>query len=137
MASILSDEDQALYEKYMYLYPTMGSLWVGLQGNARDSGYAGTWVDGSAVGFTNWYAGEPNGWARNCVEMWWPSGKWNDRDCKWQNMPFICVKARSSIAAGDGPVANVDASAATGFSALTVSATAEVRLPRQPQTEAK
>jgi hypothetical protein len=69
------------------------NCWIGLH---RNQVGAWTWVDGSAMDFSNWALGEPNnmGNYENCVEMWpWPVGSWNDVSCNGENgwrKPALC-----------------------------------------------
>ena len=69
--------------------------WIGL--NDRDGEGDYEWVDGTAVGYTNWNDGEPNNgagsWGGNedCVEInrFSAVGTWNDLDCPTPNL-YIC-----------------------------------------------
>lgn len=54
------------------------------------------WLDGTAVGYTNWRPGEPStrGWGgniENCMEIFLSDGKWNDEDCDSKRM-YVCEK---------------------------------------------
>jgi hypothetical protein len=67
--------------------------WIGLNDLATEGTYA--WDDGTALAYTNWYAGQPNdpGGTSDCVETNYQynqgAGQWNDQTCT-QNRSFIC-----------------------------------------------
>ncbi|XP_074486703.1 CD209 antigen-like protein C [Sebastes fasciatus] len=67
--------------------------WIGL----TDSETQGTWkwVDGTALGTSYWYPGEPNNHngTEDCGEIWnsEKNNNWNDVQCKKQNY-WICEK---------------------------------------------
>ncbi|XP_053307076.1 pulmonary surfactant-associated protein D-like [Spea bombifrons] len=48
------------------------------------------YINGKAIGYSNWYPGEPNNQYQNedCVEMY-ATGEWNDKDCKEKRL-VIC-----------------------------------------------
>ena len=48
--------------------------------------------DGSAVGFTDWGAGEPNGGTtENCLYLYWPDfHTWHDAPCAFSNSGAVC-----------------------------------------------
>ena len=62
---------------------------------ASDSATEATWewVDGTAWGYTNWSAGEPDdsGGAEDCASKT-AGGEWNDRPCA-DLRPFVCESA--------------------------------------------
>lgn len=77
-----------------YLRLTTGSLaaadwWIGLTDSAAEGSF--TWVDGSALDYTNWDPGEPNDdGTEDCVELHRSaSSRWNDTQCQ-DPKPFIC-----------------------------------------------
>lgn len=49
------------------LFEGFSRFWIGLNELTTTTGYV--WSDGTPVNFVNWYGGEPNGKAENCVEM--------------------------------------------------------------------
>lgn len=58
------------------------------------------WTDLSALGFTNWAQGEPNGdghagTREDCVEMY-KDGKWNDNSCL-EKRGFVCKRHQREI----------------------------------------
>jgi hypothetical protein len=67
-------------------FKNYGHAWLG----AEDTRAEGTWLNsGSALGYTNWNAGEPNDSnGEDCLEMY-GSGKWNDIKCSQQKLT-IC-----------------------------------------------
>ena len=46
-----------------------------------------TWIDGSAMEFSNWSSGQPDNYGEDeyCLEMWKGNGQWNDRLCDDNN----------------------------------------------------
>ena len=82
---------------------TWYSWWTGLNDRGMEGGYS--WVDGSALGFTNWALGEPNDMsgAEDCVEnviyQGWKgfTNKWNDQSCK-STRTYLCQAVAGMIA---------------------------------------
>ena len=74
------------------VYSMAGSTgaWLGLT-DFLDEGVF-SWVDGTAVGFTNWVDGPPRhgGHSQHCVWMT-GSGVWDDIACK-ESRYFICQR---------------------------------------------
>jgi len=62
--------------------------WIGLNDLTTEGIFQ--WSDGSAVGYTNWRANQPNGGeGQNCVAASYTDGKWYDNDCEY-TLPAIC-----------------------------------------------
>ena len=61
--------------------------WIGLHDSSSEGRYV--WLDGSAIPFSEWLQGEPNGrTSENCITQSFLSG-WADRPCS-EKMAFIC-----------------------------------------------
>ena len=74
------------------VYSMAGSTgaWLGLT-DFLDEGVF-SWVDGTAVGFTNWRGGQPNNINNNQHCVWLRTdGDWDDVTCK-RSEAYICQK---------------------------------------------
>ena len=69
------------------------NVWIGLT-NLENAKAVYEWVDGSNVTFTNWVPREPNdfGGSENCTTLNITSGQWNDLDCGFHNLSYVCGK---------------------------------------------
>ena len=54
------------------------------------------WSDGTSLGFTNWWPGEPKTNYEDCIEInFVREGSWNDVPCAWQGGGrFVCKKTK-------------------------------------------
>ncbi|XP_042222772.1 C-type mannose receptor 2-like [Homarus americanus] len=91
LVSVISkDEDDYLQQ---VLTAQSKNIWLGLHDD--NNGHNWHWVDGTPVGFTNWYPGEPNnqGGIEHCGEKrtvdYIYAGKWNDMPCSSENY-YVC-----------------------------------------------
>lgn len=74
-------------ENYYIYALTQTSVWIGANDNSSEGSFV--WEDGTAVSFSAWGTGEPNGsTSENCVEMT-PYGYWNDAACTTARS-FVC-----------------------------------------------
>lgn len=65
-----------------------GSAFLGLSDEASEGSFVDQNGDGS--GFSAWLDGEPNNYGEeDCVELYAPSGRWNDVAC-WFELPVLC-----------------------------------------------
>ncbi|XP_077985183.1 salivary C-type lectin 2-like [Glandiceps talaboti] len=69
-------------------------FWIGL--NDRETEDEFVWIDGEAVTYINWSAGNPNNNTKkdpngqDCVQLWTKKDyKWDDDYC-WKRKSFIC-----------------------------------------------
>ena len=78
---------------------TQMTSWIGLF-TTQNSGTNYFWVDDSAVDFTNWEEGEPNGngafGTELCIQAYAHNGKWNDASCT-DRMAYICKIPKSKF----------------------------------------
>lgn len=85
MISVHSSSEQA------HLSAALGQMqvntWLGMR---NERGFH--WVDQSAVTYTNWAPGEPNGhyYGEECVEAYSNDGRWNDVPCSNLN-GYVCM----------------------------------------------
>ncbi|XP_076467662.1 uncharacterized protein LOC143298664 [Babylonia areolata] len=87
------DNGTARFLVSMMVPQTEFHFWVGLYGSA---GAGFTWVDRSAVDFTNWATSEPSGMnpegvAENCVGLDPRTRQWSDLDCDLR-LGYVCRK---------------------------------------------
>ena len=77
-------------------------MWIGFTGSAK---HGFTWSDGESVGWTYWWAGQPNsGSQKSCGEIVTSaSWAWNDNEC-WRRRPFICQEIVGEMAHGEQKV---------------------------------
>lgn len=71
-------------------YSLVGSAaWIGYSDQDREGRFV--WVDGSGVGYNNWYSGEPNdSGGEDCAATNFGAiAAWNDYPCS-TSLPFIC-----------------------------------------------
>ena len=90
LASIESQEEQDA------LYALTGDIgaWIGLT-DFLDEGVF-SWVDGAAVTYNNWMAGQPNNGENNQHCVWITlDGEWDDVTCK-EIKSYICQKGQGS-----------------------------------------
>ncbi|XP_062868150.1 macrophage mannose receptor 1 [Trichomycterus rosablanca] len=74
-------------------YTRYHNVWIGL---SKDASFGWGWTDMTALGYTNWRPGEPNGaqhdvGREDCVEMYNDDGTWNDNSC-FQKRGFVCKR---------------------------------------------
>jgi hypothetical protein len=69
------------------------TAWIGLSDLAGMPDGTFAWSDGTALGFNNWLAGQPDnaGLGQDCVVIRMQGGSWNDANCNVEN-PFVCEK---------------------------------------------
>jgi len=92
-ASLASIHSEDVMNKVLgELSTTQMTSWIGLF-TTQNSGTNYFWVDDSAVDFTNWEEGEPNGngafGTELCIQAYAHNGKWNDASCT-DKMAYIC-----------------------------------------------
>ncbi|XP_068609207.1 uncharacterized protein [Brachionichthys hirsutus] len=93
LVSILSMAEQSWLESY--LYTATVNVWTGLSDLALSGFFV--WSDEHEVTFTHWSPGQPNnheGFDEDCVELFFDSGRWNDKSCKELNT-FICKQPKA------------------------------------------
>lgn len=74
-------------ENYYIYTLTQTSVWIGANDKTSEGSFI--WDDNTALSFSAWGAGEPNGGtSENCVEMT-PYGYWNDAACS-TTRSFVC-----------------------------------------------
>ena len=81
---------------------TTQSAYIGLSDHTNEGTF--TWVDGSALSYTNWYPGQPNNYngAQHFVEML-SNGQWNDQYGKVTLEYIMEIPACNSIVQTTGP----------------------------------
>ena len=90
LASIHHADELAFVEQIIRVrFPGFNQVWLGA--NDRNSEGNWTWLDGTAMDYINWNAGEPNGgvW-ENCMENVLGHG-WNDNYCH-HSRGYVCKK---------------------------------------------
>ncbi len=84
-----------------------GMAWIGFTDASSEGNFQ--WVTGEAVAYTSWASGEPNdGYpgGEDCTVTNWSgnSGKWNDLNANYANIPYIiefdCAAAVPTLTAG-------------------------------------
>merc|ERR1712243_255100 len=86
-ATLATIESQAEQDAVYALTGDAGA-WIGLA-DFLDEGVF-SWVDGTAVGFTNWRNNQPNNGNNNQHCTWIrPDGEWDDVTCK-RTMAYVC-----------------------------------------------
>ncbi len=87
---LLTSRDANEHDNAYDVAASYGSdFWLGLHDQNVEGQFE--WVNGSALGWTNWRYNEPNNGGydgEDCAEME-PSGLWDDDSC-WSRQPFIC-----------------------------------------------
>jgi hypothetical protein len=74
-------------ENYYIYSITQTAVWMGANDNATEGSFV--WADGTAMSFSAFAAGEPNGGtSENCIQMT-PTGYWNDLSCS-ESRAFVC-----------------------------------------------
>lgn len=74
-------------ENYFVYTLTQTAVWLGASDTASEGNFV--LVDGTAMSFSAWSSGEPNGGtSENCVQMT-PTGYWNDLSCT-EARAFVC-----------------------------------------------
>ena len=80
-----------------------GEAWIGLHDIREENRWE--WIDGSAMGYSNWADGQPDDWkgAEDCAHIM-PDGTWNDSHCGGlEKLTFVCQKCSAGCKkAGDG-----------------------------------
>lgn len=74
-----------------------GHSWIGLQDKSNEGSFI--WIDGEALAYSNWNAGEPNDLGdEDCAEIR-PNtnGKWNDLRCNTHSRRYICGPKRNYV----------------------------------------
>ncbi|BFZ22372.1 hypothetical protein BsWGS_25410 [Bradybaena similaris] len=88
LASIHSDPEARTLTNYLQNVDM--DVWIGL---FKGQGDGFSWYDGTAVGYLNWAAGEPNDpesyLHQDCVKIRNQDGEWADTDCSDQNA-YLC-----------------------------------------------
>jgi hypothetical protein len=86
-ADLVAIEDQAQND-FVFSNLTY-EAWIGFTDEALEDTWV--WIDGTATGYTNWAAGEPNNIAggEDCGEMR-DLGQWNDDRCTDPSAGFVC-----------------------------------------------
>ncbi|KAL7382488.1 hypothetical protein ABVT39_023298 [Epinephelus coioides] len=82
------DEENFVRSLVSNFDPVQGSTWIGLSDTQREGRWM--WSDGTAVDFTFWYSGMPNGGdSQNCVHKNYAT-QWNDYQCSY-GFPSVCA----------------------------------------------
>merc|ERR1712013_752178 len=90
MGSSLASIESMAEQEIVYSMAGSTGAWLGLT-DFLDEGVF-SWVDGTAVGFTNWRGGQPNNINNNQHCVWMTgSGVWDDIACK-ESRYFICQR---------------------------------------------
>ena len=89
LASVHHNNEQAFIEAQIESFTQDNDqVWLGLKDRNTDGLFQ--WSDDSAVQYTNWNSGEPNGFGSTqiCVQMY-RNGYWDDHHCDKEN-GFVC-----------------------------------------------
>ncbi|XP_045181956.2 ladderlectin-like [Mercenaria mercenaria] len=79
LADIKSQEEQEFLSKTLLNNSDVpDNIWIG--GRNREGGDVFFWLDGTSIGYENWYPGEGSG--KKCMMIW--DHKWHDRVCNHQ-----------------------------------------------------
>ena len=90
MGSSLASIESIAEQEIVYSMAGSTGAWLGLT-DFLDEGVF-SWVDGTAVGFTNWRGGQPNNINNNQHCVWLRTdGDWDDVTCK-RSEAYICQK---------------------------------------------
>ncbi|XP_058889912.1 macrophage mannose receptor 1-like [Acipenser ruthenus] len=92
LVSILSQSEQSWIESYLYM--ATSDMWIGMNDLEMQNYFI--WSDGQLVRFTYWDSGRPtnhNTYNKNCVEMLYKNGRWNDVSCSELNT-YICKHSK-------------------------------------------
>jgi len=82
LASVHSQEEQ----DFVYGLAKGHYLWLGINDQAEEGNFI--WPDGTAVDYTNWLWGAPEG-KEDCVNISPWTGKWREDRCK-ERIGFVC-----------------------------------------------
>jgi hypothetical protein len=89
LVSVGSVAENSTLHSIVNQYPTT-RWWMGINDRAAEGAWV--WSDGSAHGYTNWAAGEPNNIGdEDCGQLnrFWPDSTWNDEPCSTA-LNFVC-----------------------------------------------